>query len=124
MKSKHSQQSPSSNAVSRLQLQLPGHRNQPSTSNIKELRLKLRIMQDVCLQSVSIKVHTICNRVLIVVQASHMPSNEAHLFDTFPSVAVVSTSNSMQCGVPVLFYMSGRRVHFLTKAKHFHCQGM
>jgi hypothetical protein len=37
---------PSSNAVSRLQLQSPGHRNQPPTSNIKELR----IMQVVYLQ--------------------------------------------------------------------------
>jgi hypothetical protein len=57
---------PNSNAVSRLQLQSPGHRNQPPTSNIKELHLKPRITQVVYLQSMSIKVHTICNRTLIV----------------------------------------------------------
>jgi hypothetical protein len=44
----------------------PGHRNQPPTSNVKELRLKLCITQVVYLQSVSIKVHTIRNRALIV----------------------------------------------------------
>jgi hypothetical protein len=36
----------------------PGHLNQPPTSNIKKLRLKLRIMRVVYLQIVSIKVHT------------------------------------------------------------------
>jgi hypothetical protein len=40
----------------------PGHRNRPPTSNIKELH----ITQVVYLQSVSIKVHTLCYRVLIV----------------------------------------------------------
>jgi hypothetical protein len=40
-------------------------RHQP-TSNIKELHLKLHLMKVVYLQSVSIKVHTICNRDLIV----------------------------------------------------------
>jgi hypothetical protein len=44
---------------------------------------------------------------------AHMPSNEADL-------------HLILCGVvfPVPSYTSGRRVHFLTKIKHFHCQGM
>jgi hypothetical protein len=41
-------------------------RNQPPTSNIKKLHFKLCITQVVYLQSVSIKAHTIYNRVLIV----------------------------------------------------------
>jgi hypothetical protein len=47
----------------------PGHRNQPQTSDIKELRITLRITRVVYLQSVSIKAHTIVNRVSIVAQA-------------------------------------------------------
>jgi hypothetical protein len=43
----------------------PGNHNQPPTSNIKELRLKLRITQVVYLQSASIKMHTICRWALI-----------------------------------------------------------
>jgi hypothetical protein len=53
----------SSSAVSRLRPQAARClRNQPPTNNIK----KLRITQVVYLQSVSIKAHTIHNRVLIV----------------------------------------------------------
>jgi hypothetical protein len=78
----HSQQSPSSNAVSRPQPQLsqPSQRRQPTSitsrplppqptgipSPHRQLRLKLRITQAVYLQSMSIKAHTIHNRVLIV----------------------------------------------------------
>jgi hypothetical protein len=57
-------------AVSRLRLQVARClRNQPPTSSIKKLHFKLRITQVVYLQSLSIKAHTIYNRVLIVVRA-------------------------------------------------------
>jgi hypothetical protein len=84
----HSQQSPSSNAVSRPQPQLsrPSQRLQltsttsrplpPQPTGIppphREYRLKLRINQAVYLQSVSTKTHTIYNRALIVARTPHI----------------------------------------------------
>jgi hypothetical protein len=70
-------------AVSRLWPQVARClRNQPPTSYIKKLHFKLRITQVVYSQSVSIKVYTIYNRVLIVAQAPHthlgMPGNGRH----------------------------------------------
>jgi hypothetical protein len=78
----HSQQSSSSNAVSRPQPQLsrPSQRRQPTSITSRPLhpqptgippphrehRLKLRITRAVYLQNVSIKAHTIHNRALIV----------------------------------------------------------
>jgi hypothetical protein len=62
----------------------PSHCNQPLTSNIKDLRLKLCIIQVMYIQSVSIKVHTICNRVLILLGIIHYIPFDPHFTVTWP----------------------------------------
>jgi hypothetical protein len=60
-------------AISRLRPQVTRClRNQPPTSHIKKLHFKLRITQAVYLYSMSIKAHTIHNRVLIMARKPHL----------------------------------------------------